>query len=285
MATLTPTADSTAQEFMEYWQNATAENNLTLQGFRRFKTTHLLNLRFLEGEVAALDHIIYQAGLSLDLELSPSDRLGLRHSKRDAEIPQLEEAVTRESVRKLRSLLKEYDDALLAFNKIMSMETFSLLDDEKQSSLRKELSLNEIYKTRLVRADLSVGSRTDPFQRCLHKYLRAFRYWRLSKSFGRGDSEAFESSPTGSQWRYQNTILIAEVARRVITLAIIGVFLILPLSIITHQSKNIQIAIISCFILVFSFIITAMLKVSSVEMIAVSAAYAAVLATFVSNGH
>ncbi|KAI0552687.1 hypothetical protein F4679DRAFT_533516 [Xylaria curta] len=162
----------------------------------------------------------------------------------------------------------------------MSMETFSLLDDEKQSSLRTELSLNEIYKTRLVRADLGIGSRTDPFQRCLHKYLRAFRFWRLSRSCG-GDSEAFESIPTGSQWRYQNTILIAEVAR----VGTIGVFLIAPLSIITHQSRNVQITIISCFILVFSFIVTAMLKVSSVEMIAVSAAYAAVLATFVSNGH
>ncbi|KAI1754785.1 hypothetical protein F4782DRAFT_491630 [Xylaria castorea] len=284
MTTSTNHSDGIAQEFMKYWPIATADNDLTLHGFRRFKTTHLLNLRFLEGEIAALDHTIYQAGLSLGLDPSSSDRLGLRHSKKDGDVPQLEETVTRELVRKLRSLIKEYDDAPVAFNNIMSMETFSLLDDERQSSLRTELSLYEIFKTRLVRTDLGIGSHTDPFQRCLRRYLRAFRYWRLSKSYQR-DSEAPGSFPMGCQWRYQNTTLIAEVARRIIIAATIGVFLIVPLAIITNRSKNIQIAIVSCFILVFSFIVTAMLKISSVEMMAVSAAYAAVLATFVSNGH
>jgi hypothetical protein len=49
---------------------STADNNLTLHGFRRSKTTHLLNLRYLEDEVAQIDHTLYQAGLSLNL--SPS---------------------------------------------------------------------------------------------------------------------------------------------------------------------------------------------------------------------
>lgn len=34
---------------------------------------------------------------------------------------------------------------------IMKMSPFSLLDDEKQSGLRNELNLCEIYKTRLLR--------------------------------------------------------------------------------------------------------------------------------------
>ena len=41
------------------WQRSTEDNNLALHGFRRFKTTHLLNLRFLEEEIADLDHAIY----------------------------------------------------------------------------------------------------------------------------------------------------------------------------------------------------------------------------------
>jgi len=38
---------------------STADNNLTLHGFRRFKTTYLLNLRFLEEEIAQMDYTLY----------------------------------------------------------------------------------------------------------------------------------------------------------------------------------------------------------------------------------
>jgi hypothetical protein len=58
----------------------------------------------------------------------------------------------------------------------MTMETFSLLDDTRQADLREYPSLYEAHKTRLLRVDLGTRSRTDPFQRWLHKYLRAFRY-------------------------------------------------------------------------------------------------------------
>jgi hypothetical protein len=108
MKTSTQQPDNMRHKFTKHWQNATASNNLTLHGFRRFKTTHLLNLRFLEDEIGELDHIIYQAGLSLGLDPSSSDRLGLEHSKRDANVPQVEETITQELVLKLRRLLKEY---------------------------------------------------------------------------------------------------------------------------------------------------------------------------------
>ncbi len=101
-----------AQEFMKHWEKATADSNLTLHGFRRFKTTQLLNLRFLEDEIATVDHGIYQAGLSLGLDPSSSDRLGLRHSKRDANVPPIEETITRAMVLRLRGLLKEYGPSL-----------------------------------------------------------------------------------------------------------------------------------------------------------------------------
>lgn len=166
----------------------------------------------------------------------------------------------------------------------MTMETFSLLHDERQSSLRTELSLYEIYNTRLVRTDLGVRSRTDPFQRRLHKYLRDFRYWQHLKS-NQEDSEAPGPITTPRKWGCQNTILIAEVAGRIITVVTIGVFLIVPLAIITHQSKDNQVTTVSIFILIFSFVVTAAWKVSNLEMMALSAAYAAVLATFVSDDH
>ncbi|KAF1924334.1 uncharacterized protein M421DRAFT_402410 [Didymella exigua CBS 183.55] len=58
----------------------------------------------------------------------------------------------------------------------MTIETFLLLDNEQQASLHDDLSLYEAHKTRLLRVDLGTQSRTDPFQRWLHKYLRAFCY-------------------------------------------------------------------------------------------------------------
>ena len=97
-----------AQMFTKNWPNVTADSNLTLHGFRRFKTTHLLSLRLLEDEIAALDHVVYQAGLSLDLDHAPTDRLQLKHSIRDPNVPPIEKTITRETVSKLRSLLKEY---------------------------------------------------------------------------------------------------------------------------------------------------------------------------------
>ncbi|KAI0813781.1 hypothetical protein GGR55DRAFT_545538 [Xylaria sp. FL0064] len=181
---------------------------------------------------------------------------------------------------KLRGLIKEYNDALIAFNQIMTMETFSLMDDERQSSLRTDFSLHAIYNTRLIRTDLGTRSRTDPFQRRIHKYLRDLRYWRLSKR-DRNHSEAPGTSSTGHRWHYQNTVLIAEVIEPVTTAVIIAVFLV----ILEYQPKNVQVAVVSTFILVFSFIVSSMLKISNLETMAVSAAYAAVLATFVTNDH
>jgi hypothetical protein len=94
--------------FRSCWATSTADNNLTLHGFRRFKTTHLLNLRFLEVEIAEMDHTIYQAGLSLDLSPSSTDRLGLKHSKRDSNILNINDRITQEFILKLRDLIRQY---------------------------------------------------------------------------------------------------------------------------------------------------------------------------------
>ncbi len=94
--------------FRKCWITSTDDNNLTLHGFRRFKTTHLLNLRLLEREIAEMDHTVYQAGLSLGLNPSPTDRLGLKHCQKDADAPSPDVAITEEFVLKLRDLLRQY---------------------------------------------------------------------------------------------------------------------------------------------------------------------------------
>ena len=182
------------------------------------------------------------------------------------------------------TLTRFIDEALAAFNNIMTMETFSLLDDEKQSSLRDDLSLYEIHKTRLLRVDLGTRARTDPFQRWLHKYLRAFRYWRLSSKVKNAGTERGPAANQHLGSSYQNTILIADIIGRITTALLTAVFLIAPLAILSYQSsKNVQLIVISVCILVLSFLVSLSLKVSSFEMMAIAAAYAAVLSVFVSN--
>ncbi|KAF1953269.1 hypothetical protein CC80DRAFT_494880 [Byssothecium circinans] len=285
--TITPTStDSkhTTETFRKCWIASTADSNLTLHGFRRFKTTHLVNLRWLESEIAEMDHAIYQGGISLGVSPSSTDRLGLKHSKKDASVPNVEDTITPEFSAKLRELVKQYDEALQAFNNVMAMETFSLIDDEKQASLRDDLTLHEVYKTRLLRVDLGTRTRTDPFQRWLHRYLRSFRYWRLSKR-SQNNTEGLRSLVENHRrWSYQNTILIADIIGRVTTAVLTAVFLVIPLAILSHQpSKNVQLVVVSVWILVLSFLVSLFLKVSSFEMMAISAAYAAVLSVFVSN--
>lgn len=176
------------------------------------------------------------------------------------------------------------DEALQAFNNLMAMETFSLIDDEKQANLRDNLNLYEVYKTRLLRVDLGTRTRTDPFQRWLHRYLRAFRFWRLSKRSQNNTEDLGSPTENRRQWSYQNTILIADIVGRVTTAILTAVFLVIPLAILSHQpSKNVQLVVVSVWILVLSFLVSLFLKVSSFEMMAISAAYAAVLSVFVSN--
>lgn len=164
----------------------------------------------------------------------------------------------------------------------MAMETFSLLDDGKQSSRRSDLNLYEIYKTRLLRLDLGSRSRTDPLQRRLHTWLRAFRYWRLSTRLQ--NSEALGALGRGQQWSYQNTVLVANVIWRGIVTVGMAIFLVAPLAILSHlQSRDVQLVVISLCILIFAFVTTTTLNVSNFEMMAVAAAYAAVLSVFMSN--
>ena len=165
----------------------------------------------------------------------------------------------------------------------MTMETFSLLDDEKQASLRDDLGLYEKYKTRMVRVDLGPRNMQDPFLRYLHKSLRAFRYWKLSRR-QRNNAGDLGAHGASYSWSYQNTILIAEIIGRLLVGTVTGLFLVIPLAILTEQMRRqVQLVIVSTFIIIFSFIVSMTLRTSNTEIIMVSAAYAAVLSVFVSN--
>lgn len=104
--------DTMSETFQKCWKSSTADSNLTLHGFRRFKTTHLMNLRLLEHEIARMDHIVYQAGLSLGTEISRTDRLSLKHTQKDVDVPDINDVITTDFVLKLRNLLKEYGEYL-----------------------------------------------------------------------------------------------------------------------------------------------------------------------------
>jgi hypothetical protein len=79
----------------------------TLFGFRRFQTTHLLNLRLLENEILAIDYKVFQAGLSLGGEVRSDDLLALAHIERDVGETALS-AMDKGLTNRLRGLLKEY---------------------------------------------------------------------------------------------------------------------------------------------------------------------------------
>lgn len=96
-------------KFQKAWQAASADSDVALYGFRRFKTSHLINLRFLEDEIAELDHVIYQTGLALGLDHCPANRLGLKYCRRDAPVSgRVRDTIPTEAILRLRHLLREY---------------------------------------------------------------------------------------------------------------------------------------------------------------------------------
>lgn len=161
------------------------------------------------------------------------------------------------------------------------METFSLLDDERQSQMRTDLHLQEIYNTRLVRVDLGPRSTQDPIQRGIHKLLRALRY-RIVAARARTDEEGINKVKRGSS--YQNSILIAEIVSRFVVALVAGAFMVMPLLMISYQdSQNTRLITISVWIVVFALIISLTLRTAGLTTMATAAAYAAVLAGFVST--
>lgn len=168
------------------------------------------------------------------------------------------------------------------------MERCSLLDDEKAASARTDLTLPEMYETRLLRLDLPPRTRTDPVSHWMHRLLRDFRYWKLNKRCRANGVEAqgtIKNIRRADSFSHQNSAPIANLLGRLITTLMTGLFLVAPLVILSPSSpSNLQLIVVAVCILVFSLLVAAMMKASNFEMMAVSAAYAAVLTVFVSNG-
>ena len=102
-----PTSDAMMM-FRKAWRDAIDDNYLTLFGFRRFRTAHLINLRFLEQEIDKIDHQIYQAGLRFDNTHIALDRLALKQAKKDVNMGEIEDTIDKNFGEKLRYLLKQY---------------------------------------------------------------------------------------------------------------------------------------------------------------------------------
>jgi len=174
------------------------------------------------------------------------------------------------------------DDALVRFNNLMLMDTFSLIDDETQCGLRDDLSFYEMYKTRLLRVDQEQRSRRDPLQNWLHKFLRRMRYRRMCRNLQ--DPEK-QKAGTFSAGKPQNTVLIGTIVCRIAVALMTAVFLAVPLAALAGiAQRGTQIAVISACIIVFATVVSLLLKTSNLELMIASATYAAILSVFVSNG-
>lgn len=167
----------------------------------------------------------------------------------------------------------------------MTMERCSLLDDENAAKARTDLTLPEMYETRLLRPDLPPRSRADPMSHWMHRLLRDFRYWRLCRRCGASGVEAQAVLAGADNLSHQNSAPIANFLGRLITTLLTGLFLVVPLAILSPNSpSNMQLVVVVVCILAFSFLVATMMKATNFEMMAVSSAYAAVLTVFVSNG-
>jgi hypothetical protein len=99
--------DDSPELFRKFWPVITDDNPLTLFGFRRFRTVHLLNLRFLEDELTAINRKLMVAGESLDIPLPPKNKLGLGHgTQRDPS--ELNPVLDREFFSNMRRTVRDY---------------------------------------------------------------------------------------------------------------------------------------------------------------------------------
>lgn len=169
----------------------------------------------------------------------------------------------------------------------MAMETFSLIDDEGQSRERNDLHPYEMYKTRLVRVDLGTRATHDPFRRGIQKALQRFQFWRMSSKVSRTDEERGSISRPSQHPKmlsYQNTALLANILSRTLVSLMAGVFMVLPLIMVSYQTtKRHHLITISVWIIGFSLSVSATLRASNLATIGAVAAYAAVLSVFISN--
>lgn len=171
------------------------------------------------------------------------------------------------------------DNAVLAFNNIMNLQTIALSDSEWLSSLPNNISMQETFKTRLLRLDLPPSTQRDAIRYFLHRWIR--KLWFEARV--KGSSLEDDSTAPNSQG-YRNTIRIADIAARFIFALLAGVFFIVPLVVLSYQtSLRSHLVTVSICIVVFSFLLSLISQASNQETLMAVAAYAAVLVVFVAS--
>lgn len=171
------------------------------------------------------------------------------------------------------------------------METYALADNTEQSSCKHNLHAYEKFKTRMVRVDLPLRrSSRDPIQHFLRKSLRRLWYALNLSRLHSGDEEQRETGMLGKglasfNRTYQNTARIAEVITRFVIAMVTGATLVVPLVVLSYQkSEAKRLITVILFVSVFCLLLSLFSKASNYEVMAASAAYAAVLTVLVSNG-
>ena len=201
------------------------------------------------------------------------------------------------------------DEALAAFNRVMTMETFALSDHQELVD-RSTLTQVETARTLLIQVDQPVRSNVrDPIQHWLRKALRYIWYYTLTPKPSVGhasqsSSTEFTIAPTdkslehglhigpsvvGRKSRHPcpNTANLADTVSRFLFGLVTGVFLITPMAVLLGQENNrpAQLATVSISIIVFSLLVALASRASPQETMGASAAYAAVLVVFVSTSN
>jgi hypothetical protein len=178
------------------------------------------------------------------------------------------------------------DDALIAFNTVVNMETFALTDNMELARRRIDITPQEACQTRLVRVDLPSGRSRDPLRGTLTRWLRGLRQRRL-------DRLALSAEATGlhrhnSVFNFkplsQNTVLLTDMIARFLVAIAACVLLVVPLVILNYQGRRAaHLVTVSVCIVVFSLLVSLASKASNQETMAAAAAYAAVLVVFVGS--
>lgn len=86
------------------------------------------------------------------------------------------------------------DNAVLAFNNIMNLQTIALSDSEWLSSLPNNISMQETFKTRLLRLDLPPSTQRDAIRYFLHRWIR--KLWFEARVKG----SSLEDNSTAPNW-------------------------------------------------------------------------------------
>ncbi|KAH8747045.1 hypothetical protein F5883DRAFT_653764 [Diaporthe sp. PMI_573] len=112
-------------------------------------------------------------------------------------------------------------------------------------------------------------SRADPVSHWIHRLLRGMQFWKLSRRCRASGVEAQLALGRAGSFSHQNSASIANFVGRLIATLITGLFLIVPLAILSPRSpSHMQLIVVAVRILAFSFLVATMMKASNFEMMA-----------------